>query len=91
MSDKNTDDKELSMDELKDVSGGGMGLDRLGTQKTTGKKQSQDTSIYRDNTLEAWEDGDGEDRVVSLCTDNPKLPKGQKAELVALLRNADKK
>jgi len=36
MSDKNTD-KELSMDEMKDVSGGGMGLDRLGTQKTTGK------------------------------------------------------
>ena len=39
MSDKNTD-KELSLDELKDVSGGGMGLDRLGTQKTTSRKKS---------------------------------------------------
>jgi bacteriocin-like protein len=40
MSDKNTDDKELSIDELKNVSGGGMGLDRLGTQKTTSRKKS---------------------------------------------------
>ena len=76
MSDKKTDDKELSMDELKDVSGGGMGLDRLGTQKTTGKKKSKGTS------LEGWEieraviDGDGNDSFVTMCTDNPKLPKG---------------
>ena len=39
MSDRNTD-KELSIDELKNVSGGGMGLDRLGTQKTTSRKKS---------------------------------------------------
>ncbi len=32
MSEKNTD-KELSMDELKAASGGGMGLDRLGSNK----------------------------------------------------------
>ena len=32
-----TEDNELSMDELKDVSGGGLGLDRLGTQ-VKGKK-----------------------------------------------------
>lgn len=56
MSDKNTD-KELSMDELKDVSGGGMGLDRLGTQKTTGKKKSKGTSLYfEDNTLETYDE-----------------------------------
>ena len=45
MSEKNTDNKELSMDELKDVAGGGMGLDRLGTQKTKGKKKSKGTSL----------------------------------------------
>ena len=41
MSDKNTD-KELSMDELKDVAGGGMGLDRLGTQKVKGVGPTDD-------------------------------------------------
>ena len=43
MSEKNTDN-ELSIDELKDVSGAGMGLDRLGTQKTTGKKKNKSKS-----------------------------------------------
>ena len=45
MSEKNTDNKELSMDELKDVAGGGMGLDRLGTQKGKGKRVSKGTSL----------------------------------------------
>ena len=36
-------DDELSMDELKDVNGAGMGLDRLGTQ-FKGKKDT--TNIY---------------------------------------------
>ena len=36
----NTNDKELSMDELKDVSGGGMSLDRLGTNNVKGDAPS---------------------------------------------------
>ena len=40
MSEKNND-KELSMDELKDVAGGGMGLDRLGTQFRRRKVQKK--------------------------------------------------
>ena len=43
MPEKNTN-KELSMDELKDVSGGGMSLDRLGTQKTASKKKNKSKS-----------------------------------------------
>ena len=72
MSENNTD-KELSIDELKDVSGGGMGLDRLGTQKTTGKKKSKGTS------LEGWEDrtvvdGDFNDQCVNVKTSNVNFP-----------------
>ena len=42
MSKKNTENNELSMDELKDVAGGGMGLDRLGTQKVKGVGPTDD-------------------------------------------------
>ena len=58
MSEKNID-KELSIDELKDVSGGGMGLDRLGTQKTTGKKKNKsksETMIGARGSDEIYED-----------------------------------
>ena len=49
MSENNTDNKELSMDELKDVAGGGMGLDRLGTQKAKGKKVSKGSPLYSED------------------------------------------
>ena len=76
MSEQNPD-KELSLDELKDVSGGGMGLDRLGTQKTTSKKKSKGSSLEDYEIERAVDDGDGNDSgFVDLCTDNYPLPKG---------------
>ena len=42
---KNTEDQELSLDQLKHAAGGGMGLDRLGTQKAKDKKKSKSTSL----------------------------------------------
>ena len=75
MSKKNTENNELSMDELKDVAGGGMGLDRLGTQKAKDKKVSKGTPSIdiEENTLGIWEeraviDGDLNDSPTSLCT-----------------------
>ena len=57
MSDKNTD-KELSMDELKDVAGGGMGLDRLGTQKVKGVGPTDDAAdIHAPTPLSASSKG----------------------------------
>ena len=55
MSDKNTD-KELSIGDLKDVSGGGMGLDRLGTQKTTGKKKSKGSQLIPEDGILSSDD-----------------------------------
>ena len=58
MSEQNPD-KELSLDELKDVSGGGMSLDRLGTQKGK-KKKSKDTSLvgFEDRLDDSYDPGD---------------------------------
>ena len=65
MSEQNPD-KELSLDELKDVSGGGMSLDRLGTQKGK-KKKSNGTSLvdmetgtvyFEDRLDDSYDSGD---------------------------------
>ena len=69
MSQKNTENNELSMDELKDVAGGGMGLDRLGTQKGKGEKKPKGTSlvgmetgtVYVEDQTPAVIDGDFND------------------------------
>ena len=60
MSEKNTDNNELSMDELKDVAGGGMSLDRLGTHNFKGKKVTKENRSVID--------GDLNDRADDICT-----------------------
>jgi hypothetical protein len=61
MSEQNPD-KELSLDELKDVSGGGMSLDRLGTQKGKKKKSKGSQLIPEDGILSS---DDAADIVIS--------------------------
>jgi bacteriocin-like protein len=60
MSDKKTDDKELSMDELKNVNGGTWDLpDTNGGvyNNLKGKKKSKGTSLhFEDNTLETYDE-----------------------------------
>ena len=54
MPEKDTD-KELSMDELKDASGGGMGLDRLGSNNFKGKKVQNAGEPEMKVTTDPWD------------------------------------